>query len=74
MGSYSYLINKDLKICCEAYKEGLGGVDFAVVESSKSLIIFLDFCRDKNLKIECKSEYWINDQKEDYTDITDYKK
>lgn len=59
MGQYCYLINKNERIRVEAYKLSGGGEDSFSIEQEKHLVIFLDYCRTRNLLIECVHESWF---------------
>lgn len=59
MGQYVYLINKEERICCEAYKIGGGGTNSLEIESPKTLTVFMEYCRENSLQIECVSEHWF---------------
>lgn len=74
MGSYAYLINKKERISCESHKVTGGGESLARIESPKTLGRFLEYCREKELQIECVDESWFNDNidyetEEPYTDF-----
>ena len=51
MGQYRYLVNKKNKLFCESHKLNGG------IEQEEKLIMFLDFCFEHNLKIECFNEH-----------------
>jgi hypothetical protein len=59
MGQYCYLINRDNKICVEAYKLTGGGEEVLRIESHESLVKFLEHCRENKLTIECVSEHFF---------------
>jgi hypothetical protein len=61
MGQYAYLINKENRIRCEAYKISGGGEDSFEIEEPLLLVLFLNYCRQNNLKIECVSEHWFDE-------------
>lgn len=56
MGQYAFLINRDKRICCEAYKIG----ESNTIEEPVLLGRFLSYCREYNLLIECVDEHWFD--------------
>ncbi len=60
MGSYCYLINREKLIRAEAYKFSGGGEFSGTIEEEKDLVLFLEYCKQQNLQIECVHESFFD--------------
>lgn len=62
MGQYAYLINKENRISCEAFKISGSGEDSLVIESTDQLVRFMHYCLENKLSVECVSEHWFSEK------------
>jgi hypothetical protein len=64
MGSFCHLINKELRISTEAYKYSGGGDMQLYLTEEKKLVLFMEYCRVKKLKIECVHDAFFESERD----------
>lgn len=68
MSQFAYLVNKDKRIKCEAYKIHAGGSNYITSACNIVMCDFLEYCRVNNLPILCVHESWFEIETKDFTE------